>query len=45
MLPRGRRPQVTVPWREVLGFSLPLLSTDLIYIILNATDVIILGAS
>ncbi len=43
MLPHRRRPQVTVPWREVLGFSLPLLSTDLIYIILNATDVIILG--
>lgn len=45
VIPRGGgRPKVTVPWREVLGFSIPLLSTDLIYIILNSTDVIILGA-
>jgi O-antigen/teichoic acid export membrane protein len=30
--------------REILGFSVPLLTTDLVYILLNASDVVLLGA-
>ena len=32
------------PMREILGFSVPLLTTDLVYILLNASDVVLLGA-
>jgi O-antigen/teichoic acid export membrane protein len=44
MLPRGARPTLSFPIREVLAFSIPLLTTDLVYILLNATDVLVLGA-
>lgn len=43
--PRGARPRITIPVREILLFSVPLLSTDLIYILLNTMDVIVLGAT
>ena len=44
VLPRTGRPKISVPWREIVIFALPLLSTDLIYILLNSMDVIVLGA-
>jgi O-antigen/teichoic acid export membrane protein len=39
-LPAGSTFQM--PWREVLAYSLPLLSSDLLYAVLNTTDVILL---
>ncbi|MGD9750399.1 MAG: flippase [Acidimicrobiia bacterium] len=39
-LPRGVRP--VLPWKEVLGYSLPLMSSDLLYAVLNTTDVILI---
>ncbi len=44
VLPRGQRPAFSFPMREILGFSVPLLTTDLVYILLNASDVVLLGA-
>ena len=32
-----------LPWREVLGYSLPLLTSDLLYSVLNTSDVVLLG--
>ena len=34
---------VKIPVREILSFTTPLLTTDLVYVALNATDAIILG--
>lgn len=34
---------VKVPFREILIFTLPLLSTDLVYIAMNTSDAVILG--
>jgi O-antigen/teichoic acid export membrane protein len=34
---------VRFPFRAVFGFALPLLSTDLLYLILGASDVVVLG--
>ncbi len=31
------------PVRELLGFTLPLLTTDLVYVVLNGSDAILLG--
>ncbi len=44
LIPRGALPKISLPIREVLAFSIPLLTTDLVYILLNATDVLVLGA-
>lgn len=44
ILPKTGRPVISIPAREILLFSLPLLSTDLIYILLNSMDVLVLGA-
>jgi O-antigen/teichoic acid export membrane protein len=44
VLPRSGRPSMSFPMREILGFSVPLLTTDLVYILLNASDVVLLGA-
>jgi O-antigen/teichoic acid export membrane protein len=32
----------TVPWREVLAFTVPMLSSDLVYVLMNTTDAIML---
>ena len=40
----GARSKISLPIREILAFSLPLLTTDLVYILLNAADVLVLGA-
>jgi O-antigen/teichoic acid export membrane protein len=34
---------MVVPWREIFGFTLPLLTTDLVYLVMNTTDAILLG--
>jgi O-antigen/teichoic acid export membrane protein len=44
VLPRSGRPQMSFPMREILAFSVPLLTTDLVYILLNSSDVVLLGA-
>jgi O-antigen/teichoic acid export membrane protein len=35
--------EVRIPAREILAFTIPLLTTDLVYVALNTTDAIILG--
>lgn len=35
--------EIRVPGREVLSFTIPLLTTDLVYVALNTTDAIFLG--
>lgn len=45
VLPRNGRPSISFPAREIVLFALPLLSTDLIYVLLNSMDAIVLGAS
>jgi O-antigen/teichoic acid export membrane protein len=42
MLARLRAAHLQVPAREVLGFALPLLSSDLVFVVLTASDVILL---
>jgi len=37
------RSDIRIPVREILMFTIPLLTTDLVYVALNATDAIILG--
>src|SRR4029450_6376431 len=44
VLPRHGRPSLSFPMREILAFSVPLLTTDLVYILLNASDVVLLVA-
>jgi O-antigen/teichoic acid export membrane protein len=39
-LPAGMRMQL--PWKAVLAFSLPLMSSDLLYSVLNTTDVVLI---
>lgn len=34
--------QLVVPWREVLGFSIPLLTTDLVYVTMTTMNVVLL---
>jgi O-antigen/teichoic acid export membrane protein len=31
------------PWREVLGFTVPLLASDLLYMVMNTTDAVLVG--
>lgn len=42
LLDRLRETTVSIPFREVFGFALPLLSSDLVYVVLSASDVILL---
>ena len=42
MIARFRTSTVRIPAREILLFSIPLLSTDLVYVFLNTSDAIIL---
>lgn len=34
---------VTMPWRAVLGYSLPLLTSDLLFAVVHTSDVVLLG--
>jgi O-antigen/teichoic acid export membrane protein len=43
LLDRLREGGVQVPAREVLGFTIPLLTSDLVYMTMNTSDVILLG--
>lgn len=42
MIARFRATSMKIPAREILLFTIPLLTTDLVYIFLNTSDVIIL---
>lgn len=33
---------IDMPWREVLGFTIPLMTSDLVYILMNTSDAILL---
>jgi O-antigen/teichoic acid export membrane protein len=35
--------QVTMPAREVFGFTVPLLASDLLFVVVNTSDVLLLG--
>jgi O-antigen/teichoic acid export membrane protein len=37
-----RRRTINIPWREVFGFSIPLMTTDLVYIVMNTVNVVLL---
>ena len=43
LLDRLREGGVQVPAREVLSFTIPLLTSDLVYMTMNTSDVILLG--
>jgi O-antigen/teichoic acid export membrane protein len=32
-----------MPWREVLGFTVPLLASDILYMVINTTDAVLVG--
>lgn len=34
---------LTMPWRAVLGYSLPLMTSDLLFAVLNTSDVVLLS--
>ncbi|MGE3315580.1 MAG: flippase [Planctomycetaceae bacterium] len=36
------RNNVDIPWREILVFTLPLLSTDILFLVMNGLDVVLL---
>jgi len=36
-------PAIKVPWREVLAFTIPLLTSDLVYTLMNTSDAMLLG--
>jgi O-antigen/teichoic acid export membrane protein len=42
LLARMSAARLAIPSREVLGFALPLLSSDLVFVVLTASDVILL---
>jgi len=37
------RSAIQLPWREVFAFTIPLLSSDLVYVIMNQVDAILLA--
>lgn len=43
LLARFDRAQFQVPAREVLAFTIPLLTTDILYVVMTTTDVLLLG--
>jgi O-antigen/teichoic acid export membrane protein len=43
LLARFSLPSIQIPAREVFGFTIPLLSSDLVYMAMNTSDVILLG--
>ena len=38
----ARAQGVSLPWRSVLGYSLPLMTTDVLYSVMNTSDVVLL---
>src|SRR5690606_20203867 len=36
-------PRLSLPWAAVLGYSLPLMLSDLMYAVLNTSDVVLIG--
>lgn len=44
VLPRQPGDHVEIPYREILTFTLPLLTTDLVFVLIESTDAILLGA-
>ncbi len=43
LLSRGAIRSMRVPAREVLAFTVPVLTSDLVYLVMNTSDVILLG--
>lgn len=43
ILTRATFAQLDIPVREVLGFTIPLLTSDLVYAVMNVSDAIMLG--
>ncbi|MGH3035465.1 MAG: oligosaccharide flippase family protein, partial [Gaiellaceae bacterium] len=43
LLTRFSLPSIEIPWREVFGFTIPLLTSDLVYMTMNVSDAILLG--
>ncbi len=39
------RKAIEIPWREILSFTLPLLTSDVLYAVMNTMDVIVLERS
>ncbi|MFN8187973.1 MAG: flippase [Gaiellales bacterium] len=42
LVDRMRESVFSMPWREILTFTVPLLSSDLLYTVMNTTDAILL---
>lgn len=42
VIAEARASGISLPWRSVLGYSLPLLSSDLLFSIMNTSDVVLL---
>ena len=34
--------EVNIPWREILAFTIPLLTSDLVYVVMNSMDAIMI---
>jgi O-antigen/teichoic acid export membrane protein len=43
LLARFSLPTIQIPAREIFGFTIPLLTSDLVYMAMNTSDVILLG--
>lgn len=43
LLDHFRWATLDMPWREVLGFTVPLLASDLLYMVMNTTDAVLVG--
>jgi O-antigen/teichoic acid export membrane protein len=43
LLARFSVPTIQIPAREIFGFTIPLLTSDLVYMAMNTSDVILLG--
>ncbi len=41
--PKLRSRSFEIPYREVLGFALPLLTTDILFVLLNTADVVLIN--
>lgn len=44
LVERFRQVRVRIPAREVLGFTMPLLASDLVYVVMNSVDAVMLEA-
>ncbi|MBX3011398.1 MAG: flippase [Caldilineaceae bacterium] len=42
LLAQFNRHTIIVPWREILVFTIPLLTSDLVYVVMNAMDAVML---